>query len=141
LIASETFVAFWEALKRLPAVLAAAERIFGINSGTESQNLSEDVWEKRSATRHTITAAVVVLVSCGMLRPYLAHTYGLLKETVAFSRAVEPKYQQALRTICQEHSEITLAELEAASKDWGFEWRPRLITETNRTPKCPAKPS
>jgi hypothetical protein len=37
---------------------------------------------------------------------------------------------------CREHPEITLADLKAASKDWGFDWRPELITETNRTPKC-----
>ena len=52
------------------------------------------------------------------------------------SRTVEAKYQDAVQTICREHPEITLADLKAASKDWGFDWRPELITETNRTPKC-----
>ncbi len=139
LIASETLTTFWEALKRLAILLAAAKRIFDRSSG--SQELSKYLWKAASATRYVITAAVLVLVGSGMLQPYLTHTYDLIKQTVDLSTEVEPKYQEALRTICQDHSEITLPELEAASKDWSFEWRPRLITETNRTPKCPAKPS
>jgi hypothetical protein len=72
-----------------------------------------------------------------MVLPYAKHTYGLLRDTVQISRTVEVNYRQAVQTICHEHPEITLADLKAASKDWGFEWRPELITETNRTPKCP----
>jgi hypothetical protein len=138
LIASETFAITWNALKQLPVLLAAADRIF---LGGGSHELSKGLRGTSSAIGHVMTAAAVSLVSYGMLQPYLARTYDLINETVTSSRVVKVKYRDALRTICQENPEITLPELEAASKDWGFEWRPRLITETNRTPKCPAKPS
>ena len=34
------------------------------------------------------------------------------------------------------HSEVTLADLKAAAKDWGFEWQPEELAASNRMPKC-----
>jgi hypothetical protein len=81
--------------------------------------------------------ALVLLVSWKMILPWYINTRYFVEQTHEAWKTVEPKYKEAVRNICREHSEVTQAALVSASKDWGFEWRPRLITETNRTPKCP----
>jgi hypothetical protein len=59
-----------------------------------------------------------------------------VEQAIEAWKMIEPKYQEAVRDICREHSGMTLAELESASTNWGLEWRPWLITETNQTPQC-----
>ncbi|WP_146685964.1 hypothetical protein [Bradyrhizobium canariense] len=87
------------------------------------------------------TAALLMAVVWAMIWPYLENTYGLIMQTVEISRTAQAKYATAIQSICRQHPDITLADLESASKDWGFEWIPRLITETNQTPRCSSQAS
>lgn len=80
--------------------------------------------------------ALMLRIDWPMMKPWYKSTYLNVEQNIESWKMVEPKYQEAVRNICREHSKVTLEALEAASKDWGFEWRPRLITETNRTPTC-----
>jgi hypothetical protein len=104
--------------------------------GEEHNDHSMDLKQAKWAVGHILVAVVVVFVSSAMIWLYLKNTYGLIKQTSELSRTVEAKYNEAVQKICQQHSEITLADLQVASKDWGFDWRPQLIAETNRMPKC-----
>jgi hypothetical protein len=83
-----------------------------------------------------VVVVLLLFVGWRMIPDYAEYTNSLIEQTVQASQTVETKYKEAIKTICQEHSEITLADLQAASKNWGFEWRPQLIVETNYTPKC-----
>jgi len=81
-------------------------------------------------------AMLFIMVSVFSLGAYLTGTYGLVRETVILSGVAEQKYAEVIRTLCRQHSEITLADLKSASKDWGLEWQPSIIADTNRLPKC-----
>ena len=48
-------------------------------------------------------------------------------EAVALSRKVEVKYAVAVQGACHAHHDVTLNDLQTASADWGFVWRPELI--------------
>jgi hypothetical protein len=50
--------------------------------------------------------------------PYAKKTYVLVKDTVRISSTVEAKYADAVKAICREHPQVTLQDLQAASKDW-----------------------
>jgi hypothetical protein len=82
-------------------------------------------------------ALLMIVVSAQMARHYLGRTRALLTETVARASTVESKYQQAVNDICRQHTVITLADLQEASKAWGFEWRAKQLADTNQMPKCP----
>lgn len=81
-------------------------------------------------------ATVMAGVGWKMTYPYAATTYGLIRDTVHKSTVVEAKYRQAVQSICHDKGQVTLTDLQAASKDWGFEWRPSIIADTNRLPRC-----
>jgi hypothetical protein len=94
----------------------------------------------KSVGTELVTAALLLAALWAMVWPYLQNTYGLIHKTAEIAKTVQMRYAAAIEAICQQHPQITLDELEAASRDWGFAWRPRLITETNRTPTCPEQP-
>jgi hypothetical protein len=81
-------------------------------------------------------AAVMAGVGWKKAYPYAATTYVLVRDTIQKSAVVEAKYQQAVQSICHEKGQVTLPNLQAASKDWGVEWRPGIIADTNRLPRC-----
>ncbi|KYK46031.1 hypothetical protein A1D31_34015 [Bradyrhizobium liaoningense] len=81
-------------------------------------------------------AAIMAGVGWKMIYPFAIRTYGLIHETVRLSTIVEARYQQAVQSICRDKGEVTLPDLQAASKDWGIEWRPSAIANTNRLPRC-----
>ena len=91
----------------------------------------------KSATADLATAALLLALVSAMIWSWYKNTSDLIGQTVESSRAVQIKYRAAIQAICQQHSQITLADLQLASKDWGIVWQPHIITETNRTPKCP----
>lgn len=84
-----------------------------------------------------VIAALLLIASWKMVYGYAANTLGLIKETRSIAGTVTAKYRAAVQAICREHPEVTLPELQAASKDWGINWRPELITAMNQAPKCP----
>jgi hypothetical protein len=86
-----------------------------------------------------ITAALLLSLALATAWPFVGNTYRLVSQTANAAQTVQARYAQAVQTICQNHPEVTLEELKAASENWGFKWLPHLITETNRTPKCPSK--
>jgi hypothetical protein len=133
LIVSETARFARGALQRGSAYGPALFDVFKERSGTKDYERLADL---KRARLHIAAAAVVVVAISLMILPYLKKTYGLINETAALSRTVEVKYQEAVRKICQQHSEVTVADLKLASKDWGFEWRPESIADTDRMPKC-----
>jgi hypothetical protein len=90
-----------------------------------------------SAAAGLAMAALLLTVVSAAVWSNVRNTRDLIDQTVEVSRAVETKYQAAIQAICQQHAVVTLKDLQAASKDWGFVWLPHLITDTNRTPKCP----
>jgi hypothetical protein len=137
LIVSEIISRALEVPRHASAVRPALIHLLEKGSGKEIGGHSMVIEEAGSAVGHIAAAAVLLVIGLEMLRPFLVTTYGLLKETTALSRTVEAKYNQAIQDICQQRSTITLADLQTASKDWGFEWRPRLMAETNQMPKCP----
>jgi hypothetical protein len=61
--------------------------------------------------------------------------------TLVLSSTVEAKYRQAVSDICRQQSEVTLANLQLASKDWGIEWRAKQLADTNQLPKCSSSAS
>jgi len=136
LIASETLNTFWGALKRISVICVAAVDFFAKRFETNIGGRSIVVREVGRAAGYFVVAAILVLVTFKMGSPYLKNTYGLIRETTLLSRTVEAKYRVAVQSICQQHSNVTLADLQSASKDWGFEWRPELLAESNRMPKC-----
>jgi hypothetical protein len=136
LIVSETISFTRDALRRASTVGIELADLAKQRPGMANRESSVVINRARWAAGHIAVAVLLLVVGWKMALPYAKHTYGLLRDTVQISRAVETKYQEAVQTICRKHPEITLADLKAASKDWGFEWRPELITETNRTPKC-----
>ena len=82
--------------------------------------------------------AAVALLIFGWITAtmFVVKTGQLVTEAVALSRKVEVKYAVAVQTACRTHHDVTLNDLQTASADWGFVWRPELITETNQTPRC-----
>jgi hypothetical protein len=124
LIVSETTTFVRSGLRRLAAArsvpLAHPERLLALNC----------------ASLHVAAAVLVLTASSLLIWPYLKKTYGLIQETISLSQMVEAKYQQAVQDICRQRSEVTLADLQLAAKDWGFDWHPELIAGTNRLPKC-----
>ena len=91
----------------------------------------------RSAAADLAMAVLLLTVVSAMIWSYVRNARDLIDQTVETAKAVEIKYQAAIQAICQQHSKITLEDLKLASKDWGIRWLPHLITDTNRTPKCP----
>ena len=98
-----------------------------------------EVNRRQSLAADVTAAALLVILALATIWPFVGNTYRLVSQTVETARTVRPKYAQAVRDICRNHSKVTLQDLEQASRDWGFKWLPRLITETNRTPACPGK--
>jgi len=136
LILSETLVTVWEALKRLISISVDAGWL-DEQAGTEGRKRSVSVPQAGWAAAYTAAAAVVLFTSLNMLQPYLQNTYELIHQTRSLSRTVKSKYEVAVQDICHQHSEVTLADLEAVSKDWGLDWRPQIIAATNQLPRCP----
>jgi hypothetical protein len=86
------------------------------------------------------TAAALLLgLALATVWPFIGNTYRLIGQTTDAASAVQAKYAQAVQAICQNHSKVTLEDLEDQSRNWGFKWLPHLITETNRTPECGSK--
>jgi hypothetical protein len=89
-----------------------------------------------------LTAATLLMgLALATLWPFVSNTYRLIGQTTEAAAEVQAKYAQAVLSICQNHSKITLEDLEEQSQNWGFKWLPHLITETNRTPECGSKGS
>jgi hypothetical protein len=84
---------------------------------------------------HVVAAVLIVTATQQTIR-CLERSYGLVKESLSLSHSVEVKYRQALKDICAEHSEVKLSDLEQASKNWGLDWRPKQLADTNQMPKC-----
>ena len=83
-----------------------------------------------------VAAAVLIAVASFQAIRSLKRTYRLVTETLALSSSVEAKYHQAVKDICAQNSEVTLADLQQASKAWGLEWRAKQLADTNQMPKC-----
>jgi hypothetical protein len=83
-----------------------------------------------------VAAAVLIAAAGFQTIRSLKKTYGLVTETLALSSSVEAKYHQAVKDICAQRSEVTLADLQQASKAWGLEWRAKQLADTNQMPKC-----
>ena len=83
-----------------------------------------------------IVAAVLIVTGGRQTIRYLERSYGLVRESVALSSSVEAKYRQAVKDICAGRSEVTLSDLQQASKDWGVDWRAKQLADTNQMPKC-----
>lgn len=81
--------------------------------------------------------ALLLVAGCAGMWPSLERTYYLVTHTTEISSTVRAEYASTIYAICQQHSEITLADLQHASEHWDFKWNPQLITDTDRTPKCP----
>jgi hypothetical protein len=84
---------------------------------------------------NAVAAILIVTASLQTVRS-LKRTYGLVAETTALSNSVEAKYRQAVKDICAQRSEVTLPDLQQASKSWGLEWRAKQLADTNQMPKC-----
>jgi hypothetical protein len=84
-----------------------------------------------------ITGAVLIVAASFLTIDHLKKTYGLIRQTLALSSAVQAKYRQTVNDICREHSEVTLENLKQASNGWGIEWRAKQLADTNQLPKCP----
>jgi hypothetical protein len=98
-----------------------------------------EVNRRQSLAADATAAALLAVLVLATIWPFAGNSYRLVSRTVETARTVQPKYAQAVRDICHNHSKVTLQDLEQASRDWGFKWLPHLITETNRTPACPGK--
>ena len=86
-----------------------------------------------------VVAAILIAAASFQTIRCFKRTYGLMAETFALSSIVEAKYRQAVNEICQQRAEITLTDLQLASKAWGLEWRAKQLADTNQMPKCPAQ--
>jgi len=84
----------------------------------------------------SITAAFLIVAASILTIDRLKTTYGLIRQTLAFSSSVEAKYLQAVKDICRQRTEVTLTDLQQASKTWGLEWRAKQLADTNQLPKC-----
>lgn len=85
----------------------------------------------------SVAAAILMGVACSqMIRPYLKNTHALIRQTLVLSSAVEAKYRQAVKDICQNNPVVKLPDLELASKAWGVEWRAKQLADTNQLPRC-----
>lgn len=138
LIAAQTIHVTIIAVRRLLAILPEWRALLRPGLETDKSGNSELAFRVGSAIGTAMVAAVLLKVGWNMILPYANFTSALVKDTARISSTVEAKYADAVKAICREHSQVTLQDLQAASKDWGFEWRPQLITETNQTPKCSA---
>lgn len=136
LIVSEGLNAFWRAR-------ASFASVPGVQAGTtkaeQSQRTDRQVGDRpsQSAILNLVVAVVMAILVGKVVYACGAHTYAIVRDTVRLTRTLEPKYQQAVQSICREKGQVTLSDLEAASKDWGFEWRPSVIADTNTLPRCP----
>jgi hypothetical protein len=138
LIAAQTIHVTVIAVRRLLATLPEWRALLGPGLETDKSGNSELAFRVGSAIGTAMVAAVLLKVGWKLILPYADFTSALVKDTARISSTVEAKYADAVKAICREHPQVTLQDLQAASKDWGFEWRPQLITETNQTPKCSA---
>jgi hypothetical protein len=84
----------------------------------------------------SITAAFLIVAASILTIDRLKTTYGLIRQTLAFSSSVEAKYLQAVKDICRQRTEVTLTDLQQASTMWGLEWRAKQLADTNQLPKC-----
>lgn len=114
---------------------------------SEPINLALSAWENRSAgnvalrVSHCLAASFLIYASVRMARNTVNESIDAVKETAKIASIVEAKYAAAIRDICQSgQPAVTLLDLERASSDWGFEWRPQYISEANRLPRCEAFP-
>jgi hypothetical protein len=80
--------------------------------------------------------ALMLLVGWEMMEPWYENTRFDVEQTHEAWKAVDYHYRKAVQAICRQHGAVTLADLQSASRDWGFEWRPSLIADTNRMPRC-----
>jgi hypothetical protein len=84
----------------------------------------------------SVTAVILIVAASFLTIDHLKKTYGLIRQTLSFSSSVEAKYHQAVKDICGRRSEVTLTDLQQASKTWGLEWRAKQLADTNQMPKC-----
>jgi hypothetical protein len=84
-----------------------------------------------------VAAAILIVAASYLTTDYVKKTYGLVRQTLALSRVVQAKYRQAVNDICQQHSKVTLADLQQASSAWGIDWRAKQLADTNQLPQCP----
>jgi hypothetical protein len=137
LFVSETISLIWTTLCRIKQFGFELLGPIGEHSSAASPANSMVAYQAAGVVGRIAVVALLLFVGWQMIPDYAEYTDTLIKQTVENSRTVETKYSAAIDTICREHSVITLADLQTASKDWGFEWRPQLITGSNQTPKCP----
>jgi len=89
----------------------------------------------------SVTAAILIVAASVLTIDRLNKTYGLIRQTLALSSSVEAKYHQAVKDICEQRSEVTLTDLQEASKAWGVDWRAKQLADTNQMPKCSSSSS
>jgi hypothetical protein len=89
----------------------------------------------------SVTAAILIVAASVLTIDRLKKTYGLVRQTLALSSSVEAKYHQAVKDICEQRSEVTLTDLQEASKAWGVDWRAKQLADTNQMPKCSSSSS
>jgi hypothetical protein len=128
LIMSETAIIIWAAMRGTPinGRWAVASSKPAAASGKRSISLSP-----------VNVAAVLLLVANSLFAwPYLKTTYGMVNQTILVADTTEAEYQKAVQDICRQHSDITLADLQSAAKNWEFEWNAALLADANQMPKC-----
>jgi hypothetical protein len=92
--------------------------------------------DRRSAMLELTTAAILLGAIWVSVWPYADNTYHLVKRTAETSRWVSERYAAAVSSICRRRGEVTLADLQSASADWGLGWRPSVIADTAQLPRC-----
>jgi hypothetical protein len=123
-----------EGLNSFRRAQASFASLPGRNDGVDKQTGN---FRSRTAVLNLVVAVVMAIAVFKVVYAFSAHTYSIVRDTVRLARTLEPKYQQAVQSICREKGQVGLSDLEAASKDWGVEWRPSVIADTNRLPRCP----
>jgi hypothetical protein len=136
LIVSETIASLCAAGRSAAPLARRTLELIGSGRGAGYAASSPVSREAARPVGRLAVAAVMLFVGFKMAYPYAANTLSVLRETVRASRTVEAKYREAIASICQRRGTVTLADLQSASKDWGFEWRPSIIADTNQLPKC-----
>lgn len=127
LIMSETAIVIWAAMRGTPInrrwAIASSEP--GIASSRHPTSLVN------------VAAAALLLVANSLFAwPYLKTTYGMVRQTLLIADTVQVEYQKAVQDICRQHSDITLADLQFAARNWDFDWNAGLLADANQMPKC-----
>jgi hypothetical protein len=132
LIAAET-IATVSTVARLDGIVAAPA--LGLRNPGGGMTSIERHMVLGAAAQFAI-ATLVVAITFMVVSTYATKSAALFQNTVTAYRQIEPRYREAIASICGQHGTVTLPDLQSASKDWGIAWQPNLIADTNQLPHC-----